>query len=109
MALQTCMGTAAFTPLVVAGAEPSRARVQKHEELVQRSVVRATRLLDDLLDAAAIDSGRLSIERRREDALALAAESSDSFGPILATPDYTRQAPPRRAAHGRGPSTDPTL
>ncbi len=124
LALQTFMGCAALTPLVVAGAisdrgralrtretflatvshdlknplhaiqmsavtlakalpDTSAARIEKHAKLVQNSVDRMTRLIADLLDAAAIDAGRLSVEPREVSARALANEAVEMLRPLV--------------------------
>jgi signal transduction histidine kinase len=126
LGLQTFMGSAAFTPLVVGGAISDRARAirtreifvatvshdlkgpisviemsaaslaaelpaeaggqaaQNHYQLVHRSVNRMIRLIGDLLDAAAIDAGRMSIEPREESARVLVTEVVDLLGPLVA-------------------------
>jgi PAS domain S-box-containing protein len=124
-ALQTFMGCAALTPLVVGGAISDRARavrtreslvaavshelqnplgairlsatsltrglpdvtasrVEKHKQLVQRNVDRMLRLVRDLLDAAAIDAGLMSVDLRPESAAAIAAEAVELLGPLAA-------------------------
>jgi signal transduction histidine kinase len=121
--LQTFMGCAALTPLVVGGAMSDRARairaqesfvatvshdlqnplgailvsarslaralpdvsgarVQRHEQLVRRNADRMLRLLRDLLDAAAIDAGRLSVEVRDESGPAMAKEAVELLSPL---------------------------
>ncbi len=134
LALQTFMGSAAFTPLVVAGAMSDRARatrerekvvatvshelrsplnaiqmssdllereaergvdtarVRKHTAVVQRSVERMTRLIGDLLDAAAIDAGRLSVKRAEHDSRALVGEAVDALQPLAASKKLTVRA-----------------
>jgi PAS domain S-box-containing protein len=121
--LQTFMGCAALTPLVVGGAmsdraramrvqesfvatvshdlqnplgailvsarslaralpDVSAARVQRHDQLVRRNADRMLRLLRDLLDAAAIDAGRLSVELHEESGPAIAKEAVDLLSPL---------------------------
>jgi signal transduction histidine kinase len=120
LALQTFMGSAAFTPLVVAGAVADRARairvresfaatvshdlrnpigaiqlstatlakalpaegrVQKNWELVRRNVSRMVRLIGDLQDAAALEAGRITMERREEEVPSLVKEAVDTLAP----------------------------
>src|SRR5262249_31133460 len=66
--------------------------VRKHDELVQRSVDRMTLLLCDLLDAAAIDAGRLSVQRHPEDARALVKEAVDASQPLALAKGQTLSA-----------------
>jgi signal transduction histidine kinase len=124
LALQTFMGSAALTPLVVAGAIAERERAlrqresfvatvshdlksplnavhlsattlaqhpiisrehaERHRELVRRSVDRMTRIIDDLLDASAIEAGALSLERHPEDACGLVREALEVAQPLAA-------------------------
>lgn len=55
--------------------EAGDARLQRHIELVQRSTDRMSAIIQDLLDAAAVDVGRLSLTLREEDAGALVDEA----------------------------------
>jgi signal transduction histidine kinase len=123
--LQTFMGSAVLTPLVVGGAiadrsralrareaflatvshdlrsplsaiqmsaqslvrafpDTSPGRVEKHDELVQRNTARMTRLIQDLLDASAIDAGRLSVDRRGQSAATLLKDVIDAMAPLAA-------------------------
>jgi signal transduction histidine kinase len=123
LGLQTFMGCAALTPLVVAGAISDRARaivarenfvagvshdlknplsviqmsvvsmartlppvsrqqVEKHEQIVLRNVNRMNRLIGDLLDAAAIDAGQMSIEPGDESVRVLVTEAVDLLRPL---------------------------
>ncbi len=59
-------------------------RVEAHEQLVRRAVDRMSRLIGDLLDAAAIDAGRMSLDPREEDAGALVTEAVDLLRPLAA-------------------------
>lgn len=122
LALQTFLGCAAITPLIVAGAMMDRARavrlretfvatvshdlknplntlrlsgasllrnpaeevVKKHYQLLNRSLDRMTRLVTDLLDAAAIERGQLSVEKKLEDSRAMVNEAVDLLRPLAA-------------------------
>jgi signal transduction histidine kinase len=116
LAVQTFLGTAALTPLVVAGtvedlryaarqetfvaglshdlksplnallasahvlakkagADPACEHVKNHVRVVGRCVDRMVRLIGDMLDTAAIDTGSLSMNRRDEDAGSLVREA----------------------------------
>jgi signal transduction histidine kinase len=49
------------------------------------------RLINDLLDAASIEAGNLSIERRPRDAFAFAADACDRLEPLALTRNITIQ------------------
>jgi signal transduction histidine kinase len=132
LALQTFMGCAALTPLVVAGAisdrtraihareqlvatvshdlknplgairmsadallrslpEVSASRVERHVQLVGRSVERMTRFIGDLLDTSAIDAGRMAMDIHPEGAWALVMDAVDSFRPVTASKKQSLQ------------------
>jgi len=120
LALQTFMGCAAITPLIVAGVTMDRARavrshetflamvshdlknplhsllmsgeslrrkpsedaIEKHYLVLKRSVERMMRLITDLLDAAAIEQGRLTIDLRAEETRALVNEVVELMRPL---------------------------
>ncbi|MBZ4420209.1 PAS domain S-box protein [Myxococcus sp. RHSTA-1-4] len=46
---------------------PERTRERRQLEVIQRSAGRMNRLIQDLLDVARMEAGRLSVERRREE------------------------------------------
>jgi signal transduction histidine kinase len=50
-------------------------------EILERNVDRLIGLVGDLLDAARLQSGRMSIERKEVDLRRLATEAAESFGP----------------------------
>jgi signal transduction histidine kinase len=56
--------------------------VQKHVQLVDRCVERMVHLIGDMLDSAAIDTGRFSMNRRDEDATSLVTEAVESMLPL---------------------------
>jgi signal transduction histidine kinase len=56
----------------------------KQLEVIGRSAQRMNRLIQDLLDAARIEGGRLTISSRCEDPAALAHEACEAFAPIVA-------------------------
>ncbi len=68
------------------------ARVQKHGQLVQRSVDRMTRLISDLLDASAIDAGRFRLDRQQEDARAMVSEVMETLQPLATSKKQTLEA-----------------
>lgn len=120
LALQIFMGSAAITPLVVAGVTmdrsrairaqetivatvshdlknplnslllsgdyllrvPTEDRIKKHHQILRRSADRMMRLVTDLLDASAIDRGRLTIDPRAEDSRALVHEAVELMRPL---------------------------
>ena len=57
---------------------------RKQLEIIKRSANRMNRLIQDLLDVARIEGGRLAISCRPEDPAALAAEACESFRPLAA-------------------------
>jgi signal transduction histidine kinase len=61
---------------------PSPERIEKHARVVVRNVDRMTRLIQDLLDASAIDAGRFTIDSREEDTRSMLAEAVDLQLPI---------------------------
>jgi PAS domain S-box-containing protein len=58
-------------------------------DVIERSARRMSRLIQDLLDVALIEHGRLTISCRCEAATALAAEACDAFRPIAAEKSQT--------------------
>lgn len=66
-----------------AGDESGR-RVIAHADKIQRSVTRMKRLIDDLVDLASIEAGRLKITIRRDDIARLAREAVELFQPVVA-------------------------
>lgn len=54
----------------------------KQIEIIRRSAHRMNRLIQDLLDVARIEGGRLAISCRSEDPAALASEAYESFRPV---------------------------
>jgi signal transduction histidine kinase/PAS domain-containing protein len=73
------LGARRFAALEVP--EPAGARVRAIAEQIERSVSRMRRLIDDLLDAASIETGQLSIYPEPQQAEALLAEAGESVGP----------------------------
>jgi signal transduction histidine kinase len=60
-------------------AEPDEARRREMLQRVRRQVGRLERMTSDFIDAAQIESGRVTLEPRRVDAGALAARSAEFF------------------------------
>jgi len=54
--------------------------VTKGAEIIVRSIKRANRLIQDLLDVARIETGKLAIERTRVPSRDLVVEASETFG-----------------------------
>ncbi len=71
--------TAAELLLSTAASEDAEARRRKHAEVIRRSAQRMNRLVDDLLDLASIDTGRLSLTPVAVTAGELVSETRDSF------------------------------
>ncbi|MCO5167354.1 MAG: GAF domain-containing protein [Planctomycetes bacterium] len=59
-------------------------RARQRAESIRVASQRIARLVDDLLNLAAIEEGRLTLERRREDARAILDEAVDVAGPLAA-------------------------
>jgi PAS domain S-box-containing protein len=58
------------------------ARTRRHVEIITRAVSRMEHLIEDLLDTAAIQAGRLSVEMRPEDASTVLNEALDLQAPL---------------------------
>lgn len=59
-------------------------RVIAHADKIERCVARMKRLIDDLVDLASIEAGRLRITTRRDDVARLAREAVELFQPVVA-------------------------
>jgi signal transduction histidine kinase len=130
--LQTFMGCAALTPLVVAGVTMDRdrairtqeafvatvshdlknplnallmsaellrrklsdERVQKHYQVLSRSVDRMMQLIRHLLDASAIERRQLTLDRKPEDTRALVDETLEFLRPLATVKSLTLQVQP---------------
>jgi signal transduction histidine kinase len=57
-------------------------RVRAHAERIQRQAERMARLIEDLVDFAGIQAGRLAIDRGAHDPRDIIGEASDMFEPI---------------------------
>lgn len=65
--------------------EEGPARVgRKTAETISRSINRADHLIQDLLDVARIDAGRLAVEQGAVSSQALASDVAESFAPLVA-------------------------
>ena len=58
------------------------ARARKHLEMIQRATARMEHLIDDLLDTASIQAGKLALDVRPEPAEAVLAEARDLQEPL---------------------------
>ena len=63
---------------------PEHKRTRKAAETIQRSATRMSRLIDDLLDLAGIQAGRLAVHKERHSTRALVDEALESFGAAAA-------------------------
>jgi signal transduction histidine kinase len=63
--------------------------VRKHHALLRRSVDRMMHLITDVLDASAIEAGRLSLTPRPEDSRTLVHDALDLLRPLAAAKDLT--------------------
>jgi len=57
-------------------------RVRKHVEMIERSAARMDHLIEDLLDTAAIQAGRLAVQLRPDPAAAVVGEALDLQEPL---------------------------
>ncbi|HSN29847.1 MAG TPA: ATP-binding protein, partial [Kofleriaceae bacterium] len=64
-------------------------RVRKHVEMIERTVERMERLIEDLLDTAAIRAGKLAVELCPEPAAAVLSEAIDLQAPLAAEKQIT--------------------
>lgn len=60
------------------------ASTREATERIQRLAARMNRVIGDLVDMAAIDSGKLTIERRKGNPASVISEAADSFRPAAA-------------------------
>ncbi len=71
---------------------PDRPDLRDKVEKVRHAATRMKHLIGDLLDAAKIEAGGLSVERRAEDATALVEETVEQLGPLAAARDQRLEA-----------------
>ena len=63
-------------------AEATEARTRRHVELIERSATRMEHLIEDLLDTAAIQAGKLTVQRAPENAESVVREVLDLQEPV---------------------------
>lgn len=86
---------------------PEGERVRAASEQIRRSVDRMRRLIDDLLDAAAIESGQLTVHPEPAAAAALVADAVEAFAAtarehgVVLVAEAAPGLPPVRADHDR--------
>jgi signal transduction histidine kinase/putative methionine-R-sulfoxide reductase with GAF domain len=82
--LRNPLGTARLAADVVMkrAEEQGETRIVKAAQTIQRAAVRMERLIDDLLDMASIQVGKLSIQSRAYSAAALLQEAAENHEPI---------------------------
>lgn len=73
------------------GRPTADAAVRRHAETINRSANRMAHLINDLLDFASIQAGRLSIEKATHDADALATEAVDAHEPAATAKGLTME------------------
>ncbi len=75
---------------------------RKHGEFIKRCAQRMESLIGNLLDAATIRTGHLSLVRQPQDLSALIREATDTFRPLIAEKSQTLQVevPPVLAVEG---------
>jgi signal transduction histidine kinase len=77
---------------------PTDEGLAKHLQVVRRSVERMTRLVGDILDASAIERGRLALDPRPENAQAVVQEALDLMRPLASAKTQTLEASPMPSA-----------
>ncbi len=81
--LRNPLGTIVMSSVLLQKALPeSEVRLHKRADTIRHSAERASRLIDDLLDAAAIDSGKLVLELDTIDAADLVNEAIELHSPL---------------------------
>jgi PAS domain S-box-containing protein len=86
--LWTIVMNASMLARSASGSE-SRHLLEKSVDTILRSAKQMTRMIDDLLDVASIEAGRLSVKRKREDARLLMMEAVASME-LLAAQKHVR-------------------
>jgi signal transduction histidine kinase len=79
--LRNPLNTISMSAGLLLESAPTEEQRVKQIQVVQRSVDRMDHLIQDLLDTARIEAGRLSIERKREEVTPLVAETREAFQP----------------------------
>jgi PAS domain S-box-containing protein len=99
------LGASRLAGLDVPGPEGERVRAASDQ--IRRSVDRMRRLIDDLLDAAAVESGQLTVHPESSAAAALVAEAVEAFAAtarergVVLVAEAAPGLPPVRADHDR--------
>ncbi|WP_438039097.1 ATP-binding protein [Sorangium sp. So ce128] len=70
--------------LLMSGGPDSSGRSRERLDIIKRSAERMSRLIRDLLDAAAMEAGRLSVERRPVPLAPLVGDAVDAIRPLAA-------------------------
>jgi PAS domain S-box-containing protein len=86
------LGTIALATTMVLGDQDLSARSRKHVESMQRAAQRLNRLIDDLLDLAAVQVGRVVLHTRRVAATSLVHEALEAHASLAAAKDVTLSA-----------------
>ena len=93
--LRGLLGVLSFASELVAKALPlddSTRDARKHAVTSARTVARMNRILEDLLDIASIEAGRLGVVREAADANSAVREVVAAFGPLAAAKGITLEA-----------------
>jgi signal transduction histidine kinase len=67
-------------------------KIRKHAAVSQRAVARMTRLVNDLLDTASIEAGRLAITPEPSDVGKLVSDTVEAFAPVAEASDIALDA-----------------
>jgi PAS domain S-box-containing protein len=80
--LRSPVGIVRLQADVLRGASASDRRAQDAARVIERAAERMSRIIQDLLDAASLDAGRLSIERAVLDGASVAREAVEAHAPF---------------------------
>lgn len=94
--LKTPLSSLLISARMMAGRPPAaeRRKARTHLERINQSAAQMQRIIDDLLDAASIDAGRLSIDRRDHEAGRLIREAVALLQPLAMEKSIRLEAEP---------------
>jgi signal transduction histidine kinase len=87
--LRTLLNGIALTTAMLVKESAENEAVRARAETIQRFTTRMNRLLGDLVDVAAVESGRLLITPERRELLRLMREANEAFRPVAAARGIT--------------------